>query len=75
MIDSSLFEGQTATKKEIVDFFSNSKMPFMDSTPIPLHYLIQALYPKAYQNLLDNFEKQYMKGYLQGKEDASNEDS
>lgn len=75
MIDSSLFEGQTATKKEIVDFFSNSKMPFMDSTQIPLHYLIQALYPKAYQNLLDNFEKQYMKGYLQGKEDASNEDS
>lgn len=53
------------TYKKIKDFVNG--MPLGDDAIVPLTYLIQALYPDAYKNLQENFNKQYTLGYMQAK--------
>lgn len=50
-----------------------NKMECKEETPIPLMYLIQALYPEAFKQFRENFRQQYTKGYIQGREDERNE--
>ena len=61
----------TTKYKKIKDFIN--EMNCEDDTPIPVMYLIQALYPKAFKQFQENFRTNYTKGYLQGREDERTE--
>jgi hypothetical protein len=61
------------TYKKIKDFVNN--MPLTDDAIVPITYLIQALYPNAYKNLQENFNKQYTLGYLQAKQEYENNEN
>jgi len=61
----------TTDYKRIRDFINN--MNCEDNTPIPVMYLIQALYPQAFKQFRENFRANYIKGYIQGREDEKNE--
>lgn len=61
----------TTDYKRIRDFINS--MNCEDNTPIPVMYLIQALYPDAFKNFQENFRLNYTKGYMQGREDERNE--
>lgn len=63
-MDSSL----TTQFKDIKELVS--KMTCEDETQIPLTYLIQALYPKAFEQFNENFKKEYTKGYIAGLADG-----
>lgn len=57
--------------KKIKDFINGMKCE--DETPIPIMYLIQALYPEAFKQFRENFRQQYTKGYIQGRKDEKDE--
>lgn len=61
----------TTDYKRIRDFINS--MNCEDNTPIPVMYLIQALYPQAFRQFQENFRANYTKGYIQGREDEKNE--
>lgn len=61
----------TTDYKRIKDFIN--EMDCEEDTPIPVMYLIQALYPQAFRQFQENFRANYTKGYIQGREDEKNE--
>lgn len=61
----------TTQYKKIKKFIN--EMDCEDDTPIPVMYLIQALYPQAFKQFRENFRANYTKGYIQGREDEKNE--
>lgn len=61
----------TTDYKRIRDFINS--MNCEDETPIPIMYLIQALYPEAFKQFRENFRQQYTKGYIQGRKDEKDE--
>ena len=63
-MDNSL----TTQFKDIKDLIN--KMTCEDNTQIPLTYLIQALYPQAFNQFNENFKKEYTKGYIAGLADG-----
>lgn len=61
----------TVDYKRIKNFIN--ELNCKDDTPIPIMYLIQALYPQAFKQFQENFRANYTKGYIQGREDEKNE--
>ena len=44
-----------------------------DSTPLTFEFILTAFFPSVYRNIMDEINKQYTKGYVQGREDTLNE--
>lgn len=59
--------------KKIKSFVDS--MVATEETTIPLTYLIQALYPKAFENFQNFMKQQYTLGYSQAIEDMKNKEN
>lgn len=63
-----MYNSLTVPFKEIKNLVE--KMTCEDTTQIPLTYLIQALYPKAFEQFNENFKKEFTRGYISGLADG-----